>query len=76
MAEAKHRIKRGFAYISFASILLVLFTLVATWFWGNEETAENIQASSGIIIMILACLTTIVLGYLGLSHHADIKKKE
>jgi len=76
MSSNKHKIKRRLALTSFYTILLTLAILLSTLFWGDEATPKNMQASSGIIIMILGCLTTIIGSYLGLAHLSDMKETE
>ncbi len=72
MLKQKHKMKRLYAGMSFAGMTVTLLFLLIAATIGNQNTAGVINAASGIIIMILACFTTIVLAYLGLSHHDDL----
>lgn len=76
MLEAKHQVKRRIAKTSFVTMLLMIPSLFYIVLTGDENTAANLAASSGILIIILGCLTSIVMMYMGLSHHSDMQKQD
>lgn len=72
--EAKHRVKRRIAKTCFATELVVIAILALTWFFGDADTAKNIEASTGLLGSILFGFNLIILGYMGISHHSDINQ--
>ena len=73
MIEAKHQVKRRIAKTSFVAILATLVALLVLIATGDENTARNLDAASGSIAAILAFLTLIVLGYMGITHHDSLR---
>ena len=61
------------AFVSILVTLLILLLLIA---FGDEHTALNLNAASGSIAAILSFLTLLVLGYMGITHHQDLKDKD
>jgi uncharacterized integral membrane protein len=64
------------AKTAFVAILLTLAILLVLIAIGDEHTALNLNAASGSIAAILAFLTMLVMGYMGISHHNDIKESD
>jgi len=72
MIEAKHQVKRRIAKTSFVTLLTFIpsiFYLIKT---ANEHTAAALNSSSGILVMIIGCLTAIILAYMGITHHDSL----
>jgi uncharacterized integral membrane protein len=72
----KMRVRRRMAKTAFVTIILTLVTLLVFVGIGDKDTALNLNAASGSIAAILAFLTLLVMGYMGLVHHTDIKEAE
>lgn len=72
----KMRVRRRMAKTAFVSILLTLAILLTLIAIGDEHTALNLNAASGSIAAILAFLTMLVMGYMGIAHHNDIKESD
>lgn len=74
--ESKHQVKRRIAKTSFMAILFTLVSLMFLVYFGDETMAQKITAASGIFMAILMFLTSIVLAYMGITHHSDIKRHD
>ena len=71
--QEKHKVKRGIMLVSYTAIIVTLFLILLTVFYGNDSTADNITAAQGIIISIIAFLTGLVISILGITHQDNMK---
>lgn len=73
MIKDRHKLKRRVAFISFGVIIFTLVFVLLASIFGNENTARILTAASGIIVTVLACLTSLIGAWAGLSHHDDMR---
>ena len=74
MLDPKYNVRRRMAKTSFALLIGTVFALLAIVVWGDEHVPAKLTAASGILIMILGCFTSIIGGYIGITHHAETRK--
>lgn len=76
MLEAKLQVRRRMAKASFCALLVTLAALLAALFLGGPDTVAILNAATGIMCMVLGCLTAIVTAYMGITAHSDHEDKK